>query len=76
MTAQQLTDQMISDTRHRLDTAAIIGALASGELVRTPYERLLILSSRYKAHKAAGRVRAAAAVKRMADRLIPLVYGE
>lgn len=69
MTNQQYFDQLRSETTVRLHSAAIIGALRSGELVRTPAERFDILVARMRAHHAAGRMQAAAAAARMAKRM-------
>ncbi len=70
MTAQQYFDSLRSETKIRLDSAAIAGALCDGTLRRTPAERLDILMSRMRAHKAAGRMQAARAAARMAKRLL------
>lgn len=74
-TIPQIADDQAADTRRRLDAATIAGALARGELRLTGYERLLRLSSRYQAHKAAGRVRAARACKEMAMRIVDQMEG-
>lgn len=75
MTAKQLTDQMQTEVRIQLDTAAIVGGLRSGEITRTPGERFDILVSRMRAHRAAGRMQAAAAAARMAKRLLKEMEG-
>lgn len=62
-------EKITSDMRISYATAAIVGGLRRGEIKRTVSERLAILSARYKAHKAAGRVQAAEACKRNAIRI-------
>ena len=69
-------EQITAEMRISYAGAAIIGGLRSGEIVRPPEERILILSARYKAHKAAGRVQAAAACKRNALRIMKNLKGE
>lgn len=54
---------------HR-NQVAVEGAIARREIRRTFPERVEILSARYKAHKAAGRHQAAAAVRRRFDALL------
>lgn len=76
MNTTQLQAQRIATVRHQLDTAAVAGAVARGELTWTLSERLWRLSSRYHAHRAAGRVRAARACKEMAMRLIDAAEGK
>lgn len=63
-------EQITAEMRISYASAAIIGGLRRGEIVRTPRERIEILSCRYKAHKAAGRMRAAMACKRNAQRIV------
>lgn len=63
-------EKITSDMRVSYATAAIVGGLRRGEIKRTVSERLAILSARYKAHKAAGRVQAAEACKRNAQRIV------
>jgi hypothetical protein len=75
MNTTQLQEQRIATVRRQLTTAEVSGALARGEVKRPTYERLLILSSRYMAHRAAGRVRAAAAVREMAMRIVDSLEG-
>ena len=65
----QYNEQITAEMRISYASAAIIGGLRRGEIVRTPRERIEILSCRYKAHKAAGRTRAALACKRNAQRI-------
>lgn len=63
-------EKITSDMRVSYATAAIVGGLRSGEIKRSVSERLAILSMRYKVHKAAGRVQAAEACKRNAQRIV------
>lgn len=62
-------DQLATDARNTYAWAQVSGAIARGELVWTVRERIERLAIRYRAHKAAGRHQAAAACKRMAERL-------
>lgn len=68
--------EMEHEARTAYNWASVAGAVARGELRPTTYERLLRLSSRYKAHKAAGRLRAAAACKEMAMRIVDSMEGK
>jgi hypothetical protein len=63
MTAQQLTDTMITDVRRQLDTAAIEGALARGEIVRTPAEQIDCLMVEMRRLVRAGEMDAARALR-------------
>lgn len=60
--------ELADDANARYRQAAAEGAAKSHYL--TPAARILRLSSRYMMHRAAGRVQAAAAVKRMANRIV------
>lgn len=62
-------NRLAAEARDTIANAQIAGAVARGELRPTTRERLLRLSSRYMLHREAGRVRAAAAVKRMAQKI-------
>lgn len=61
-------DRLADETNHRWRTAHAEAHARTPYL--TPAERILRLSSRYMMHRAAGRVQAAQAVKRMAQRII------
>jgi hypothetical protein len=60
----------IEATRDIIDQAAAEGRVLRGEQQLDLDDRLYRLASRYRAHRSAGRMQAAAAVKRMAERLI------
>lgn len=62
-------EQMSTTARTTYAWAQVSGAIARGELVWSVRERIERLAVRYRAHKAAGRHQAAAACKRMAERL-------
>ena len=61
--------QLATEARTTYAWAQVGGAIARGELVWSVRERIERLAIRYRAHKAAGRHQAAAACKRMAERL-------
>lgn len=65
MTATQYTEQLITETRRQLDTAAVEAALAHGELERTPAETLDALTTELKALVRDGRTDAARALKQL-----------
>jgi hypothetical protein len=71
----QYNEHITAEMRISYATAAIIGGLRRGEIVRTPQERIEILSCRYKAHKEAGRMQAALACKRNAQRIFDSMKG-
>jgi hypothetical protein len=72
MTAEQLTEQMITDTRLAFSTAAIQGAALRGELGADAQQRMLThLSAEYLRLKAAGRTDEARALKAMVKALVP-----
>lgn len=72
MTAQQLTDQMMTQTRQQLDAAAVQGAALRGELGRTAQDTVLAqLASDYRAAKAAGDLVEAARIKALVFTLVP-----
>lgn len=76
MTAKQYKrrqlEQMATDTRTRLDAAAVQGAALRGELGREAQQTVLRqLSAEYRALKAAGRTDEAAKLKAMVLALVP-----
>lgn len=62
-------NQLATEAQTRYQWAQVSGAIARGELVWSVRERIERLAIRYRHHKAAGRLQAAAACKRMAQRL-------
>lgn len=62
-------DQLATEARTRYAWAQVSGAIARGELVWSVRERIERLAIRARQHRAAGRYQAAAACKRMAERL-------
>jgi len=63
----------IEASRDIVAQAAAEGRVARSEQQLTLDDRLYRLASRYRAHRSAGRSQAAAAVKRMAERLIATI---
>ena len=63
-------EAQITTVRQRLDGARIAAGLRDGSIVRTTYERCLVLAARRDAHLKAGRVRAAVACKENAMRIL------
>ncbi len=73
MTAQQLTAQMIDDTRLALDTAAVQGAALRGELGREAQDVVLAqLSVEYRAAKATGNTTEALRIRTLVFSLVPM----
>lgn len=72
MTAQQLTEKMITDVRQQLDTAAIQGAALRGELGTAAQNRMLdTLAAEYQALRAAGKTDEARALRAMVLATVP-----
>jgi hypothetical protein len=72
MTATQLTDQMMTETRLALDTAAIQGAALRGELGVEAQDRMIAhFAAEYQALRAAGRMAEARALRQMVLDTVP-----
>lgn len=73
MTTAQLTDQMITDTRNRLDWAKTQSAALRGELGREAQDVVLTqLASEYRAAKAAGNATEAQRIRALVMTLVPM----
>lgn len=73
MTAQQLTDQYLTDTRNRLALVATQAAALRGELGRDAQDVVLTqLASEYRAARAAGDLVEAARIKALVLTLVPM----
>jgi hypothetical protein len=72
MTATQLTDQMMTEVRLALDTAAIQGAALRGELGVEAQDRMIAhFASEYQALRSAGRLEEARALRQMVLTTVP-----
>ncbi len=67
---QRYMQWLVDDAARAVSMARIQSAILRGELVWTPKERIARLAARASLHRAAGRLRAYAACKRMAQRIV------
>lgn len=68
--SQRYLEWIVADAERAMNTALLQGAIARGELVWTPRERYQRLAARAALHREAGRMRAYAACKRMAQKIV------